>query len=205
MMSMYNSKKGQLILTCAALSLLIVSTTFSNFVDAQNKFRAKLDADNQVPPVNSTAEGVATFKIKDDAIKSKINITGMTDISGAQIFLGKIGQNTDPIVDLLKTGQKIQNPGGIAIKGNFTSSDLQGSMQGKDLSELQSAMFANQTFVNIMTSENPDGEIAGHIYPKGNTTGTEVSTANDISQVHEEVTDEDTIESAGDDTGEEEE
>lgn len=206
MMSMQNSKTVQLFLISAALlSLLIVSTAFSNFVNAQNKFRAKLDADNEVPPVNSTAEGVATFKLKDDAIKSKINITGVTDISGAQIFMGKIGQNADPIVDLLKTGEKIESPGGVGIKGNFTSSDLQGSMQGKDLSELQSAMSANQTFVNIMTSENPDGELAGHIYPKGNTTGSEISTANDVGpEVPEEVTGEDTSEPAEDNTREEE-
>ena len=76
----------------ALISLLLVSTTYSNFVYAQNKFRAKLDANNEVPPVDSTAEGVATFKIKDDSIKSKINITGIADVSGAQIFSGKIGQ-----------------------------------------------------------------------------------------------------------------
>ncbi len=84
----------------------------------------------EVPPVDSTAEGVATFKIKDDAIKSKINITGIADVSGAQIFMGKIGQNGDPIVDLLKTGEKTEGSDGVAIKGNFTASDFEGSMQG---------------------------------------------------------------------------
>ena len=114
----------------ALISLLLVSITYSNFVYAQNKFRAKLDANNEVPPVDSTAEGVATFKIKDDSIKSKINITGIGDVSGAQIFMGKIGQNGDPIVDLLKTGEKTEGSDGVAIKGNFTASDFEGSMQG---------------------------------------------------------------------------
>jgi len=133
----------------ALISLVLVSTTYSNFVYAQNKFRAKLDANNEVPPVDSTAEGVATFKVKDDAIKSKINITGITEVSGAQILMGKIGQNGDPIVDLLKTGEKTETTDGVAIKGNFTASDFEGSMQGKDLSALQSAMATNQTYVNI--------------------------------------------------------
>ncbi|MFZ0315900.1 MAG: CHRD domain-containing protein, partial [Nitrososphaeraceae archaeon] len=148
----------------ALISLVLVSTTYSNFVYAQNKFRAKLDANNEVPPVDSTAEGVATFKVKDDAIKSKINITGITDVSGAQILMGKIGQNGDPIVDLLKTGEKTETTDGVAIKGNFTASDVEGSMQGKDLSALESAMATNQTYVNIMTSDHPDGEASGHIY-----------------------------------------
>ena len=167
-----------MIIAGALLSLVLVSTTSSNTVYAQNKFRAKLDGKNEVPPVDSTADGVATFKIKDDAVKSKINITGITDVSGAQIFMGQIGQNADPIVDLLKTGEKSNTAGGVSVKGNFTTSDFEGSMNGKDLSALQSAMAANQTFVNIMTSEHPDGELAGHIYSKGSTTGaqdTEIS------------------------------
>jgi len=162
-------------MTGALVTMLLVSVTCANLVYAQNKFRAKLEPDNLVPPVDSAADGVATFKLKDDAIKSKINITGITDVSGAQIFMGKIGQNSDPIVDLLKTGEKTNWAGGVSIKGNFSASDLGGSMNGKDLSALQSAMAANQTFVNIMTSEHPDGEITGHIYSKGSTTGAGVS------------------------------
>ena len=194
----------------ALLSLLLISTTYSNFVYAQNKFRAKLDANNEVPPVNSTAEGVATFKIKDDAIKSKINITGIADVSGAQIFSGKIGQNGDPIVDLLKTGEKNESPDGVAIKGNFTASDFEGSMQGKDLSALQSAMASNQTYVNIMTSDHPDGEASGHIYSKGSTTGTQDTTGasdtieQDDKGVSEEGTGEDADESGDIEVGDNE-
>ena len=194
----------------ALISLVLVSTTYSNFVYAQNKFRAKLDANNEVPPVDSTAEGVATFKVKDDAIKSKINITGITEVSGAQILMGKIGQNGDPIVDLLKTGEKTETTDGVAIKGNFTASDFEGSMQGKDLSALQSAMATNQTYVNIMTSDNPDGEASGHIYSKGSTTGIQVTTGasdtieEDDKVVSEEGTGEDADESGDTEVGDNE-
>lgn len=116
---------------------------------------------------------MANFKLKDDAINSKINVTGIADVSGAQIFFGKIGQNEDPIVDLLGTGEKTERPDGVAIEGNFTASDFEGSMKGKDLSALQAAMASNETYVNIMTSAHPDGEASGHIYAKGNTTGSQ--------------------------------
>ena len=158
------------ILASALLSLLLVATTYGNFTYAQSKFRAKLDANNEVPPVNSTAEGVATFKVKDDTITSKINITGITDVSGAHIHAGKKGENGDPIVDLLKTGEKAKTPGGVTIKGNFTASDFEGSMKGKALSDLQSAMSTNETYANIHTSDHPDGEIRGQIKVKGNAT-----------------------------------
>lgn len=179
-------------ISSAVLSLLLISATYSNSVFAQNKFRAKLDANNEIPPVDSTASGHATFKIKNDSIKSKVNITGITDISGAQIFAGKIGQNTDPIVDLLKTGEKTESSGGVAITGNFTASDLEGSMKGKDLSELQSAMAANGTFVNIMTAAHPDGEVAGQIYAKGSTTGQNEGSSGDATGQGSDQTDEST-------------
>ena len=198
------------IITGVLLTMLIVSTTFSNSVYAQNKFRAKLDANNQVPPVDSEADGVATFKIKDGAVQSTINVTGIVDISGAHIFMGEIGQNEDPIVDLVKTGEKTQRPDGVAIKGMFTASAFEGSMQGKDLPALQSAMASNQTYVNVMTSEHPDGEVTGHIYAKGSTTGTQDITGTsdsitDDENVSEEGTQEDEDESEDIEVGEDDE
>lgn len=163
------------ILASALLSLLLVSTTYHSFTFAQNsqtKFRAKLDSNNEVPPLNSTAEGIATFKLKDNAINTKINITGITDLSGAQILTGKTGENGVPIVDLLKTGKKTAIPGGISIAGSFTASDLEGAMKGKALSALQSAMGTNETYVNIKTKDHPDGEIRGQIKPKGTSSST---------------------------------
>ena len=206
----HNQTLCLVIITGILLTMLIVSTTFSNSVYAQNKFRAKLDANNEVPPVDSEADGVATFKIKDNAVQSTINVTGIPDISGAQIFMGQIGQNEDPIVDLVKTGEKTQRPDGVAIKGMFTASEFEGSMQGKDLPALQSAMAANQTFVNVMTSEHPDGEVTGHIYSKGSTTGTQDITGTsdaitDDENASEEGTEEDEDESEDIEVGEDEE
>lgn len=182
---MQNDKTLHLVIIIGALlTMLLISATYSNFAYAQNKFRAKLDADNLVPPVDSPAEGVANFKLKDDAINSKINITGITDVSGAQIIMGKIGQNGDPIVDLLETGDKSVRSDGVAIVGNFTASDIGGSVEGNDLSQLLSAMTANQTYVNIITSEHPDGELGGLIYAKG--TSTEIQDTTETSSPIEE-------------------
>lgn len=182
---MQNDKTLHLVIIIGALlTMLLISATYSNFAFAQNKFRAKLDADNLVPPVDSPAEGVANFKLKDDAINSKINITGITDVSGAQIIMGKIGQNGDPIVDLLETGDKSVRSDGVAIVGNFTASDIGGSVEGNDLSQLLSAMTANQTYVNIITSEHPDGELGGLIYSKG--TSTEIQDTTETSSPIEE-------------------
>ncbi len=160
-----------IILASALLSLIVVANTSLNFTYAQNdKFRAKLEADNEVPPVVSTAKGVAKFKVKDDGITSRINITGITDVTMAHIHAGKKGENGDPIVDLLKSGEQSKTASGVIIEGNITASDLQGSMKGKALADLQSAMGSEDTYVNIHTAQHPDGEIRGQIKVKGNAT-----------------------------------
>jgi hypothetical protein len=165
-------KKGKtlslFVITAALLSLVFITTVNSNFTYAQNeKFKAKLKGENEVPPVTSAATGKAKFKVKDDVITSNINFTGITDVTAAHIHAGIKGQNGEPVVDLLKTGSPNKTEGRIIIKGNISSSDLQGPMAGKTLQDLQTAMGSEQTYVNIHTSEHPDGEIRGQIKVSG--------------------------------------
>jgi CHRD domain len=166
---MTSNKSMHLILLAGALiSLVIVSTMNPNFVLAVGeKFKAKLKGDSEVPPVTSAATGKDNFKVKDDFIKSIINITGITDVTMAHIHAGINGQNGEPVVDLLKSGKQNKTDGGIIISTNITASDLQGPMAGKTLQDLQTAMGNEKTYVNIHTSDHPDGEIRGQIKVSG--------------------------------------
>lgn len=147
---------------------MFVAVVNSNFTYAQNeKFKAKLKAESEVPPVNSSASGKAKFKVKDDVITTNINVTGLTDITAAQIYAGAEGQNGEPVVDLLNTGNQSNAGERIIIKGEITASDLQGPMSGKTLQDLQTAMGNEETYVNIQTSDYPDGKIRGQIKVSG--------------------------------------
>ena len=167
--SMPNQKNLCLILITATLfSLMLVAAVNSNLTYAQNeKFKAKLKAESEVPPVNSSATGKAKFKVKDDVITTNINVTGLTDITAASINAGAEGQNGEPVVDLLKTGNQSNAGERIIVKGEITASDLQGPMSGKTLQDLQTAMGNEETYVNIQTSDNPDGKIRGQIKVSG--------------------------------------
>ena len=69
-----------MIAMAVALGSLVVSATNSSY--AQNeKYRAKLDGNNEVPPVNTTAEGVINFKTKNDMLTWKMNVTGANPIN----------------------------------------------------------------------------------------------------------------------------
>ncbi len=150
----------------AALSSLILVGATSSY--AQNeKYRAKLDGNNEVPAVNTTAEGTINFKTNSDKLTWKANITGITDATGAHIHQGKTGENGDVIVDLLKVSKHSNSPTGMSMRGNITASSLQGPMKGKTLEDLKTAMGNGDTYVNVHTADHPDGMIRGQVKLKG--------------------------------------
>ena len=149
----------------ALCSLILMGTTNAS---AQNeKFRAKLDGNNEVPPVVTPAEGVINFKTKDDMMTWKLNVTGITDATGLNIYQGMATENGQPIVDLLKASKHSDRPTGMTMRGNFTDSDLQGSMEGKTLEDLKTQMLSGNTYVNLQTTDHPDGMIRGQVKVKG--------------------------------------
>lgn len=165
-----------LIIVAAALSSLIIVGATNTY--AQNeKYRAKLDGNNEVPPVNdTTAEGVINFKTKDDILTWKMNVTGLSEATGAHIHQGKVGENGGIIVDLLKVSKHSENPNGMIMRGNVTASSLEGAMQGKTLDDLKAAMASGDTYVNLHTGDHPDGLIRGQLKLKGSNATTPIDT-----------------------------
>jgi CHRD domain len=155
-----------MIVLAVALTSLVVTTATSSY--AQNeKYRAKLDGNNEVPPVNSTAEGVINFKTKNDMLTWKMNVTGTNDATGVNIHKGKAGENGEIIVDLMKVSKHSDNPKGMTMRGNVTDSSLTGSMAGQTIADLKTAMANGDMYVNLKTQDHPDGVLRGQIKLKG--------------------------------------
>jgi hypothetical protein len=152
-----------IILASGLLSLLVVSTNSWNFISGENeRFRAKLEGDKEIPPVQSKATAVAKFKVKGDTITYDINVTGLADATGAKIHKGSSSKVGDAIVDLLKIGNSSKTPTGMIIKGKFNASSIEGPLAG-NTSSLLSVLRTNNTYVQIQTTDHPDGEIRGQI------------------------------------------
>jgi hypothetical protein len=183
-----NKMLAVVLISAMFLSLVFVSTINPQLTYAQDqKFKAQLSGDNEIPPVTTAADGKVKIKVKGDAIKSEINVTGISDVTGAHIYTGNKGGNGEPIVDLLKSGNKSNAEGRIIIQGEISPSDFEGSMTGKTLTDLQSAMATEGTYVNILTADHPDGEISGQIKVSGaNATATESMDANATGEADEE-------------------
>ena len=151
----------------ALVSLILVATATTQSYAQNEKYRAKLDGNNEVPPVNTTSEGVINFKTKSGMMTWKMNVTGMNDATGANIHQGKVGEKGDIIVDLMKVSKHKDTAKGMLMRGNVTDASLTGAMEGKTLAYLQTAIANGDTYVNLATSDHPDGEIRGQVKLKG--------------------------------------
>ncbi|HEX7142638.1 MAG TPA: CHRD domain-containing protein [Nitrososphaeraceae archaeon] len=148
-----------------AVTITMVSAlTFSNHsVFAQKeKFNAKLSGQEEVPPVQTTASGMAWFKPMQDKVWFKVNITDMQGVTQAHIHTGKVGENGPVVVTLYKSDTP-QPINGKLSYGNITANVLEGPMKGKQLSDLATAMSNGSTYVNVHTEKHPNGEIRGQI------------------------------------------
>ena len=179
------TNKGYFVVVAAALvSLILVATATTQSYAQNEKYRAKLDGNNEVPPVNSTAEGVINFKTKNDMLTWKMNVTGTNDATGLNIHKGKAGEKGEIVVDLMKVSKHSDTPKGMTMRGNVTDSSLTGSMAGQTIADLKTAMANGDTYINLKTQDHPDGLLRGQIKLKGDnstSSGNATSSTNSTS------------------------
>jgi len=147
-----------LIVTLLAVTMIVVSTNgmIDKLVLAQGalkKFTANLSGKSEVPRVDTKATGTAQFQISADGkqIDYELNVKDLNNFMMAHIHQGKSGENGPPIV-MLSMG-----------KGKITSGDLQGPLNGEQLSDLAKLMQNRNTYVNVHTQQNQNGEVRGQI------------------------------------------
>lgn len=149
-----------LIITVLGGSIVIASTNgmTDKFVFAQTpqkKFTANLSGKNEVPPVDTKANGTAQFQMSADGkqIDYELNVKDLSNFMMAHIHEGKASENGKPVV-MLSMG-----------KGKIISSDLEGSLKGKQLSDLVKLIENNNAYVNVHSQQHQDGEVRGQITP----------------------------------------
>ncbi len=129
----------------------------------EQKFTAKLTGDQEVPPVTSSAEGWAWVSPMEESVWYKINVTGIDKVTAAHIHHAKSGENGEVVVTLFKADSPTGPKDDTLAEGNFTASDLEGPLKGKALSDLADAMKNGETYVNVHTEANKNGEIRGQL------------------------------------------
>ena len=175
-MKINNNNKKSIFFIVISLSLITTALTSITYLSSatsvfavqegewdKQKFTAHLFGDQEVPPIQTNASGMTWFKPMQDNVWFKVNVTDIQGITMAHIHSGKQGENGPPIVPLYKSDTPSGPIVGILAKGNITADTFQGPMTGKPISDLITAMQNGETYVNIHTQQNPNGEIRGQI------------------------------------------
>jgi hypothetical protein len=161
------SKKIIGIMLAAVFTVALASigiTTTSDLTSAafaqDQKFTAKLSGQEEVPPTSSQATGMAEFTVMGDSVGYTVNASGMQGVTAGHIHSGKQGENGPVVVTLFKNDSPTNE---VSETSSITPDKLEGPMAGKQLTDLASAMNNGDTYVNIHTEQNPNGEIRGQI------------------------------------------
>ncbi len=150
------------------LMLCVSAGGLQNVAFAQQTFTAKLSGSNEVPPVTTSGSGLAVFHLSSDgkSLDYQLNLTKMNSVMAAHIHSGKQGVNGAPVAGLFNpsmSGPPTGAVNGLLKKGTLTSSDLSGSLAGKQISDLVNLIKSGGAYVNVHTTKNQNGEIRGQI------------------------------------------
>ena len=121
-----------------------------------------LSGDQEVPPVNTSAAGIADFSPSDDGDSIDYTITA-DDIEAAtagHIHFGIEGQNGPVAVTLFEFDSPQDE---VSESGTINAEDLSGPLEGMQISDIVDAFNDGNAYANIHTEQNPNGEIRGQI------------------------------------------
>lgn len=162
---MINNKYGVMffISVLGLVGVITVSANIHTTVFASHEFAANLTGQEEVPPVNTEATGKAIFVPdlpNNETMSFYVNFTSIEGVTQGHIHSGSQGENGEVVVTLFNYDSP---QGAVTENGTFTSSNLEGPMQGKTIGDLMIAMENGTTYVNIHTEQNPEGEIRGQL------------------------------------------
>jgi len=149
------------------ISTSVIKFPFFAFAQVPQNFTANLVGEDVVPPTNTKATGTSEFTLSSDGMSMnyKVYVKEINGITLAQIYQDQEGEN-GPAVSTLIRFKDITPSGpvnGLLTQGVITADELQGPLSGKQVSDLTELMENNNTYVEIQTTENPNGEIRGQI------------------------------------------
>lgn len=114
---------------------------------------ATLSGDNEVPPVDTDASGVAIFDldVSSKQLEFKVEVADIEDVTLAHIHEGAPDENGPVVFDLLAEGGGTLTP----------EAPLVGTLTLDELEIL--TLLGGDYYVNVHTTANPGGEIRGQI------------------------------------------
>ena len=157
-----------------------------NFAFAQISFRTDLAGESEVPPLFSESYGSALVVGNDSGVKYQINVTSLDKVTGAFLYKGDSTENGQLLVTLLNSTEPSGVIDGKLVEGTIDSSSISAPLTNltinvtladpfpgnltnatsavappSKLDALIDLMNENMTYINIHTSDFPEGELRG--------------------------------------------
>lgn len=153
-----------------ALATLLAIASLNIALAQSFNLRAHLQGQNEVPAVQTLAQGQAILKISGDesAIEYKLIVANIENVTQAHIHCGAAGVN-GPVVAFLYGFGPIVSPDGVLAEGTITSviprPDSAACPGGvANLEDLLNKLRSGNAYVNVHTTAYPGGEIRGQVH-----------------------------------------
>ena len=155
---------------------IITLSTPPAFAAQGQKFTAVLTGQNEVPPKNTKATGSFEIELSADGSISNyiLNVANINNVISAHIHEGGKGVN-GPIIQTLYPFHPRGLPvdpkslingtitNGTLSKGRVYTDLFEGPFVGKHISDLIKLINDGKAYVNVHTTQNPQGEIRGQL------------------------------------------
>ena len=126
-------------------------------------FRTHLSGDEEVPPVETNAQGQATFAFDEGSteLEFELRVANIEDVVAAHVHCAPDGVN-GPVGVTLFSGGPV-SPDGTLAEGTLDAPDEDNECGWGDLEDVRTAMENGYAYVNVHTVDNPPGEIRGQV------------------------------------------
>lgn len=125
-------------------------------------FAAALTGDEEGPVVEPEASGMAYVHVLPDGsqIDYQITVENITNVSAAHLHRGEEGEDGEIVATLFSARDTPVTPNGVLAAASIDTDDLPDDLSIIDLVE---AMITGETYIDVHTTTEPDGEIRGRI------------------------------------------
>ena len=132
----------------------------------QQSFRATLTGDQEVPPVETDAHGLALylFNLQETRMRFRVRVFKIEDVVAAHVHCAPPGVD-GPVGITLFSGGPVSIESGVLAEGTVTAPDPGNACGWDDLSDAAEAMRSGNAYDNVHTLAHPGGEIRGNIMP----------------------------------------
>lgn len=148
-----------------AVAVILTMAAALTQAGSQKNPKAHLSGSNEVPPVETDAQGEVQFRVNEDGSEMSYTliVANIENVAAAHIHSGAVGVNGPVVVQLFGGPTTSGRTNGILAEGTITAADLTGPLSGMTMGDLLELINTGGAYVNVHTVANPSGEIRGQL------------------------------------------